>query len=56
MAEKIEWIKTHCSCMDHGGCGAREDGQWKPVTWEKALDVICENMPGSRDEAIGTDV
>lgn len=21
MTEKIEWIKTHCSRMDHGGCG-----------------------------------
>jgi anaerobic selenocysteine-containing dehydrogenase len=95
MAEKIEWIKTHCSRMDHGGCGilvgvrngriveikgdadgflnqgyicakgrnaheklyhanrlesplrrigARGDGQWKPVSWEEALDVICENL------------
>jgi len=95
MTEKIEWIKTHCSRMDHGGCGilvgvcngriveikgdadgflnqgyicakgrhaheklyhanrlktplrrigARGNGQWKPVSWEEALDVICENL------------
>ncbi len=99
MTEKIEWIKTHCSRMDHGGCsilvgvcngriveikgdadgflnqgyccvkgrhahekldhanrlktplrrtGARGDGQWKSVSWDEALDVICENLSGIR--------
>ncbi len=28
--------------------GARGDGQWKSVSWEEALDVICENLSGIR--------
>lgn len=99
MTEKFEWIQTHCSRMDHGGCsilagvcngriveikgdrngflnqgyccakgrraheklyhanrlktplrrtGARGDGRWEPISWQEALDIICENLSGIR--------
>lgn len=95
MAEDIRWIKTHCSRMDHGGCGiiagvkgnriirikgdpdgylnkghicvkgmnaaglidhparlrhpvrrvgARGEGKWERISWDDALDTVCDNL------------
>jgi hypothetical protein len=31
MSEKIAWVMTHCSNMNHGGCGILV-GIWNPDT------------------------
>jgi anaerobic selenocysteine-containing dehydrogenase len=100
MAEDIRWVKTHCSRMDHGGCGLivgikdnriikikgdpegflnkghicvkgmtaaeritaparikfpikrigeRGQGGWKRISWDEAIDSICNNLAAIRD-------
>ncbi|MBN1626013.1 MAG: molybdopterin-dependent oxidoreductase [Deltaproteobacteria bacterium] len=100
MAEDIRRIKTHCSRMDHGGCGiileakgnriisikadpdgflnkghicvkglnaaglidhpsrlrhpvkragVRGGGKWERISWDEAIDTICDNLRLIRD-------
>jgi anaerobic selenocysteine-containing dehydrogenase len=100
MTEYIRWVKTHCSRMDHGGCGLiagikgnrivkikgdpegflnkgyicvkgitaaerisdparlkfplkrigkRGQGEWKRVSWDEAINTLCENFTGIKD-------
>lgn len=101
MAEDIRRIKTHCSRMDHGGCGIilgvkgnriisikadpdgllnkghvcvkgmnaaglidhparlkypvkrigdRGEGKWQRISWDEALDTICDNLRLIREQ------
>lgn len=100
MAEDIRWVKTHCSRMDHGGCGIivgvkgnriikikgdpdgflnkghvcvkgmtaagrlnhpdrlkypvkrigdRGEGKWKRISWNEAIDSICNSLSRIKD-------
>ena len=100
MNNHIQWIKTHCARMDHGGCavkvgvqdnrivslkgdpdgylnkgyicpkatasldrlnhplrlrhplkrkGARGEGKWQKISWQQALDYVCENLQSVKD-------
>ncbi|OQX27209.1 MAG: hypothetical protein BWK80_06380 [Desulfobacteraceae bacterium IS3] len=100
--DEIQWIKTHCARMDHGGCGLlvgvrdnriveikgdpegflnmgyvcpkglasadrlthpsrlkhplkragkRGDGKWEPISWEEAMQTICENLSRIKEQS-----
>ncbi len=100
MQDNLQWMKTHCGRLDHGGCsilvgvkdnhivkikgdpegflnkgyvcvkgsvahkrlthpdrlthplkriGDRGEGRWKPISWDEAIQEICENFNRIRD-------